>query len=239
MAVVALGSSVMTMIQTFSTLATIARTVGVAMAGALGPVGFVISAVAIAAGLVIANWDRIWPAIKEGAQACVDFVAAAWDRLTERFGAVGSSILSTAKAVFRGDFPAVLRSIDDVIKSVFNLLPDSWAKACTGWYESVKKSVQNVGRIIRDFFANFDFASLVPDFVKNWFSSDSKTSGSTQSATVQRVEPVNLTASQHVSGRVAVDVTATGGASAAITDAQGSGGLDILGSVGYADRYSY
>ena len=42
-----------------------------------------------------------------------------------------------------------------------------------------------------------------------------------------------------VSGRVAVDVTATGGASAAITDAQGSGGLDILGSVGYADRYSY
>ncbi len=239
MAVVALGSSVMTMIQTFSTLATIARTVGVTMAGALGPVGFVISAVAIAAGLVIANWDRIWPAIKEGAQACVDFVAAAWDRLTDRFGAVGSSILSTAKAVFRGDFPAVLRSIDDVIKSVFNLLPDSWAKACTGWYESVKKSVQNVGRIIRDFFANFDFASLVPDFVKSWFSSDSKTSGSTQSATVQRVEPVNLTASQHVSGRVAVDVTATGGASAAITDAQGSGGLDILGSVGYADRYSY
>lgn len=239
MAVVSLGSSVMTMIQTFQSLAAVARTVGIAMAGSLGPVGLVITGIAVAAGLVIANWDKIWPAIQAGASACADFVGAAWDRLTGRFGAVAASVLATAKAVFTGDFPNVLRGLDDVFKSVFNLLPDAWSKAVTGWYESVKKSVQGVGRIIRDYFTNFDFKSLIPDFAKDWFSSGGSSSAEAGGAApAQRVEPVKLSA-QRVTGRVSVDVTASGGAKAAITEAKGGGGLEIVGAVGYADRYSY
>lgn len=237
MAVVSLGSSVMTMIQTFGALATAARTVGIAMAGALGPVSLVISGVALAAGVVIANWGRIWPAIQTGASACVDFVCAAWDRLTGRFGAVAGSVLATAKAVFTGDFPNVLRGLDDVFKSAFNLLPDAWSKAVTGWYESVKKSVQGVGRIIRDYFTNFDFKSLIPDFAKDWISSGDK--GGASEADVappaRQVEPVNL-AAQRMSGRLAVDVTAAGGAAATLTDVRADGGLQIIGSVGRTER---
>lgn len=67
MSVIALGSSIISMVQTFGALVTAARTVAVAMAGAFGPVGLVLTAVAAIAGVVIANWDSIWPTLKAGA----------------------------------------------------------------------------------------------------------------------------------------------------------------------------
>lgn len=214
MAVVSLGSSVMTMIQTFGALATAARTVGVAMAGALGPVSLVIGGVAIAAGVVIANWDRIWPTIQAGASACVDFVGAAWDRMAGRFGAVVQAVLATAKAFFRGDFPNVLRGLDDVVKSVFNVIPDAWAKVSTEWYESVKNTVKKVGGAIRDFF----------------------TIGGHDGSTNATAQMPAMLPDQRMSGRIAVDVMAAGGASAALTDVSADGGLQIIGSVGRSER---
>ena len=47
MSVIALGSSIISMVQTFGTLVTAARTAAVAMAGAFGPVGLVLTAVAV------------------------------------------------------------------------------------------------------------------------------------------------------------------------------------------------
>ena len=52
--------------------------------------------------VVIANWDRIWPALKAGASAAADFIGAVWDTVVPKFQAVFGSLLSIAKAFFQG-----------------------------------------------------------------------------------------------------------------------------------------
>lgn len=169
MSVIALGSSILQMVQTFGTLVTAARTAAVAMAGAFGPVGLVLTAVAAIAGVVIANWDRIWPALKAGASAAADFIGAVWDTVVPKFQAVFGSLLSIAKAFFQGDISGLLSGFDDLFQAAFNLLPDKWAKACLDWYTGVTESLRNVGRMISDYFTNFDFKSLLPDWVSDLF----------------------------------------------------------------------
>lgn len=145
MSVIALGSSIISMVQTFGTLVTAARTAAVAIAGAFGPVGLVLTAVAAIAGVVIANWDRIWPALKAGASAAADFIGAVWDTVVPKFQAVFGSLLSIAKAFFQGDISGLLSGFDDLFQAAFNLLPDKWAKACLDWYTGVTESLRNVG----------------------------------------------------------------------------------------------
>ena len=157
------GSSIISMVQTFGTLVTAARTAAVAMAGAFGPVGLVLTAVAAIAGVVLANWDSIWPALKAGASAAADFIGAVWDTVVPKFQAVFGSLLSIAKAFFQGDISGLLSGFDDLFQAAFNLLPDKWAKACLDWYTGVTESLRNVGRMISDYFTNFDFKSLLPE----------------------------------------------------------------------------
>ncbi len=114
MSVIALGSSIISMVQTFGTLVTAARTAAVAIAGAFGPVGLALTAVAAIAGVVIANWDRIWPALKAGASAAADFIGAVWDTVVPKFQAVFGSLLSIAKAFFQGDISGLLSGFDDL-----------------------------------------------------------------------------------------------------------------------------
>ena len=231
MSVIALGSSIISMVQTFGTLVTAARTAAVAMAGAFGPVGLVLTAVAAIAGVVIANWDRIWPALKAGASAAADFIGAVWDTVVPKFQAVFGSLLSIAKAFFRGDISGLLSGFGDLFQAAFNLLPDKWAKACLNWYTGIKDSLKNVGRMISDYFTNFDFKSLLPDWVSDLFGG-SKTSGDGQPMQSPQVTP-----EARLSGRMNISVTASGGASAAVSDVSGSPGLDIYGQVGRSDRF--
>lgn len=231
MSVIALGSSILTMVQTFGTLVTAARTVAVAMAGAFGPVGLVLTAVAAIAGVVIANWDSIWPALKTGASAAADFVGNVWNTVIPKFQAVFSSLLSIAKSFFQGDISGLLSGFDDLFQAAFNLLPDKWAKACLNWYTGIKDSLKNVGRMISDYFTNFDFKSLLPDWVSDLFGG-SKTSGDGQPMQSPQVTP-----EARLSGRMNISVTASGGASAAVSDVSGSPGLDIYGQVGRSDRF--
>ncbi|QDA55584.1 hypothetical protein FG381_11940 [Sutterella faecalis] len=231
MSVISLGSSIISMVQTFGTLVTAARTAAVAMAGAFGPVGLVLTAVAAIAGVVIANWDRIWPALKAGASAAADFIGAVWDTVVPKFQAVFGSLLSIAKAFFQGDISGLLSGFDDLFQAAFNLLPDKWAKACLNWYEGIKKSLKSVGKMISDYFTKFDFKSLLPDWVSDLFGG-SKTSGDGQPMRNPQVTP-----EARLSGRMNISVTASGGASAAVSDVSGSPGLDIYGQVGRSDRF--
>ena len=231
MSVIALGSSILTMVQTFGTLVTAARTVAVAMAGAFGPVGLVLTAVAAIAGVVIANWDSIWPALKTGASAAADFVGNVWNTVIPKFQAVFSSLLSIAKSFFQGDISGLLSGFDDLFQAAFNLLPDKWAKACLNWYTGIKDSLKNVGKMITDYFTNFDFKSLLPDWVSDLFGG-SKTSGDGK-----QMQSPQVTPEARLSGRMNISVTASGGASAAVSDVSGSPGLDIYGQVGRSDRF--
>lgn len=228
MSVMALGSSIISMVQTFGTLVTAARTVAVAMAGAFGPVGLVLAAVAAVAGVVIANWDSIWPVLKAGASAAADFIGTVWDTVVPKFQAVFSSLLAIAKSFFQGDISGLLGGFDSLIQAAFNLLPDSWAKACLNWYSGIKESLKNVGKMITDFFTNFDFKSLLPSWASDLF-------GGSEGGGGQQMQNPQMANEARMSGRMNINVTASGGASATIQDVASSN-LDIVGAVGRSDR---
>lgn len=221
--VVTFGSNLLTLGRTMWGLVTAARTVGIAMAGALGPVGLVITGVAAAAAVVAANWDSIWPAVKAGASACANWVSGAWQSMAH--GLTG--VWQTVKAGFAG---------------AWNFVTDSLGA-------SVKDGLANAWSMVKDFFAGLDFASLIPTGIRKVFdvllgrrSSDSTTS-SDASAADTAVTPIlqpmplpRLQPATQMSGRMAIRVTAAGGASAAIDDIEASDGLSIIGSVGRSDR---
>lgn len=221
--VITFGSNLLTLGRTMWGLATAARTVGIAMAGALGPVGLVITGVAAAAAVVAANWDSIWPAVKAGASACANWVSGAWQSMAQGL----TVVWQTVKAGFAG---------------TWNFVTDSLGA-------SIKDGLANVWTMVKGFFAGLDFASLIPSGVRKVFdvlfgrrSSDSTTS-SDASAADTAVTPIlqpmpvpRLQPAVQMSGRMAIQVTAAGGTSAQITDVAASDGLSILGSVGRSDR---
>lgn len=221
--VIAFGSNLLTLGRTMWGLATAARTVGIAMAGALGPVGLVITGVAAAATVVAANWDSIWPAVKAGASACANWVSGAWHSMADGL----SGVWQTVKAGFAG---------------AWNFVTDSLGA-------SVKDGLANVWTMVKDFFAGLDFASLIPTGIRKVFDvllgqrSNSSTTSSDASAADTAVTPIlqpmplpRLQPAAQMSGRMAIQVTAAGGTSAQITDVAASDGLSILGSVGRSDR---
>ena len=221
--VITFGSNLLTLGRTMWGLATAARTVGIAMAGALGPVGLVITGVAAAAAVVAANWDSIWPAVKGGASACANWVSGAWQSMA--YGLTG--VWQTVKAGFAG---------------AWNFVTDSLGA-------SVKDGLANAWAMVKDFFAGLDFASLIPTGIRKVFDvllgrrSNGSTTSSDASAADTAVTPIlqpmplpRLQPAAQMSGRMAIQVTAAGGTSAQITDVAASDGLSILGSVGRSDR---
>lgn len=238
MAAVSLGSSLATLITSFGSMASVAIKVGLTMASAFGPAGLVITGIGLAAGFVIANWDKIWPAIQEGAAAAWDFVSGIWDGIAPKFGAVCDGLGKTGAAFFQGDFPKLFSDLDDTIKAVFGLLPDSWSKACTSWYESVKASLGNVGKMILDYFTNFQWSNLIPDWMKRFWdpSGGQSAAGSGAAQSAQQVAAAAMAPAPGMTGYMAVDVTASNGASATITDMRGDNGLHVTGDVGKSDR---
>lgn len=221
--VITFGSNLLTLGRTMWGLATAARTVGIAMAGALGPVGLVITGVAAAAAVVAANWDSIWPAVKAGASACANWVSGAWHSMADGL----SGVWQTVKAGFAG---------------AWNFVTDSLGT-------SVKDGLANAWAMVKDFFAGLDFASLIPTGIRKVFDvllgrrSNGSTTSSDASAADTAVTPIlqpmplpRLQPAAQMSGRMAIQVTAAGGTSAQITDVAASDGLSILGSVGRSDR---
>ena len=221
--VITFGSNLLTLGRTMWGLATAARTVGIAMAGALGPVGLVITGVAAAAAVVAANWDSIWPVVKAGASACANWVSGAWQSMAHGLTGVWQAV----KAGFAG---------------AWNFVTDSLGA-------SVKDGLANVWTMVKDFFAGLDFASLIPSGVRKVFDvllgrrSSGSTTSSDASAADTAVTPIlqpmpvpRLQPAAQMSGRMAIQVTAAGGTSAQITDVAASDGLSILGSVGRSDR---
>lgn len=241
MAVVSLGSSVIGLAQSFGAVVTAAKAFGVVATTSMGPIGWALGALALAAGVVIANWDRIGPVITESIGSVVDFAAGAFDVCKEKFGAVAGAILTTATGLFRGDFKTLFGGLDDLALASFNLLPDAWSKAAVAWYESVKQTVRGIGSFISDFFANLDFSSFLPDFVKKMIGGSS----TTQNDRVQSAErPVDLApvtiepeSRTRMSGQMLVRVAASPGTTAQLSG-MSADGMKLVGNVGYSDRFA-
>lgn len=241
MAVVSLGSSVIGLAQSFGAVVTAAKAFGVVATTSMGPIGWALGALALAAGVVIANWDRIGPVITESIGSVVDFAAGAFDVCKEKFGAVAGAILTTATGLFRGDFKTLFGGLDDLALASFNLLPDAWSKAAVALYESVKQTVRGIGSFISDFFANLDFSSFLPDFVKKMIGGSS----TTQNDRVQSAErPVDLApvtiepeSRTRMSGQMLVRVAASPGTTAQLAG-MSADGMKLVGNVGYSDRFA-
>jgi hypothetical protein len=241
MAVVSLGSSVIGLAQSFGAVVTAAKSFGVVATTSMGPIGWALGALALAAGVVIANWDRIGPVITESIGSVVDFAAGAFDVCKEKFGSVAGAILTTATGLFRGDFKTLFGGLDDLALASFNLLPDAWSKAAVAWYESVKQTVRGIGSFISDFFANLDFSSFLPDFVKKMIGGSS----TTQNDRVQSAErPVDLApvtiepeSRTRMSGQMLVRVAASPGTTAQLAG-MSADGMKLVGNVGYSDRFA-
>ena len=241
MAVVSLGSSVIGLAQSFGAVVTAAKAFGVVATTSMGPIGWALGALALAAGVVIANWDRIGPVITESIGSVVDFAAGAFDVCKEKFGSVAGAILTTATGLFRGDFKTLFGGLDDLALASFNLLPDAWSKAAVAWYESVKQTVRGIGSFISDFFANLDFSSFLPDFVKKMIGGSS----TTQNDRVQSAErPVDLApvtiepeSRTRMSGQMLVRVAASPGTTAQLAG-MSADGMKLVGNVGYSDRFA-
>lgn len=242
MAAVSLGTSLATLITSFGSMASVALKVGLTMASAFGPAGLVLTGIGLAAGFVITNWDKVWPAIQEGASAAFDFVTGVWDGIAPKFGAVFSALKKTATAFFTVDMQGLFSGLDDLIKSAFGLLPDSWAAACVNWYASVKQSLQEVWKQITDFFSPVQWSKLIPDWMKKFWdpSAGQGASGGGSAPSPQQIAAAAAAPAPSMTGYMAVDVTASGGARANITDLQGGGGLKVTGKTGQSDRsYDY
>lgn len=252
MAVVSLGSSVIGLVQSFGAVASAAKAFGIVATTSMGPIGWVLGALAVGAGIIIANWDRIGPALKEVVGSVVDFVPGAFDVCKEKFGAVAGAILTTATGLFRGDFKTLFGGLDDLATASFNLLPGAWGKAAVSWYESIKASVSRIGQMIKDFFANFDFKSLMPNMddmipsgVKSFFGFgvDKDDDPNPKAARMERsagfANPVSMEPdrSARMSGEMVVRVAASPGTTAQLAD-MSSDGMKLTGSVGYSDRYA-
>jgi TP901 family phage tail tape measure protein len=256
MAVVSLGSSLIGLVQSFGAVATAAKAFAAVASTSLGPIGLILGALSLAAGFVIANWDEIGPAVKETIGSVVDFAVGAFETCYEKFSAVGKAIVTVATGFFKGDFKTLFSGFDDLIVASFNLLPDSWAKAATNWYESVKSSVLKIGEYIKGFFTSFDFSNLIPDWAKKMLGIGGSTAHAQDKnedrpeETVrtrigfgedQRAElaPAAFQPESRVrmSGQMLVRVAASPGTTAQLAD-MSSDGMKLTGSVGYADRYA-
>lgn len=252
MAVVSLGSSVIGLVQSFGAVASAAKAFGIVATTSMGPIGWVLGALAVGAGIIIANWDRIGPALKEVVGSVVDFVPGAFDVCKKKFGAVAGAILTTATGLFRGDFKTLFGGLDDLATASFNLLPGAWGKAAVSWYESVKASVSRIGQMIKDFFANFDFKSLMPNMddmipsgVKSFFGFgvDKDDDPNPKAARMERsagfANPVSMEPdrSARMSGEMVVRVAASPGTTAQLAD-MSADGMKLTGNVGYSDRYA-
>lgn len=252
MAVVSLGSSVIGLVQSFGAVSSAAKAFGIVATTSMGPIGWVLGALAVGAGIIIANWDRIGPALKEVVGSVVDFVPGAFDVCKEKFGAVAGAILTTATGLFRGDFKTLFGGLDDLATASFNLLPGAWGKAAVSWYESVKASVSRIGQMIKDFFANFDFKSLMPNMddmipsgVKSFFGFgvDKDDDPNPKAARMERsagfANPVSMEPdrSARMSGEMVVRVAASPGTTAQLAD-MSADGMKLTGNVGYSDRYA-
>lgn len=252
MAVVSLGSSVIGLVQSFGAVASAAKAFGIVATTSMGPIGWVLGALAVGAGIIIANWDRIGPALKEVVGSVVDFVPGAFDVCKEKFGAVAGAILTTATGLFRGDFKTLFGGLDDLATASFNLLPGAWGKAAVSWYESVKASVSRIGQMIKDFFANFDFKSLMPNMddmipsgVKSFFGFgvDKDDDPNPKAARMERsagfANPVSMEPdrSARMSGEMVVRVAASPGTTAQLAD-MSADSMKLTGNVGYSDRYA-
>lgn len=256
MAVVSLGSSLIGLVQSFGAVATAAKAFAAVASTSLGPIGLILGALSLAAGFVIANWDEIGPAVKETIGSVVDFAVGAFETCYEKFSAVGKAIVTVATGFFKGDFKTLFSGFDDLIVASFNLLPDSWAKAATNWYESVKSSVLKIGEYIKGFFTSFDFSNLIPDWAKKMLGIGGSTAHAQDKnedrpeETVrtrigfgedQRAElaPAAFLPESRVrmSGQMLVRVAASPGTTAQLAD-MSSDGMKLTGSVGYSDRYA-
>ena len=225
----ALGQSFVAMIPAIQGFASMAAA---ALGMSTGGLAFVIMGIGAAAGYVVRNWETIGPVVEGVISRVTDFAKEAWATWGPNLQEVCGGLVDIFMGVFTLDFPRVLegasstleamgRTLVESFTGMFNLLPDSWKEAWTNLMDS------------------FDFSSLIPDFVKDFFGDEP--SGTPSQANLEPAaspydQPAALAATGGVmTGRMTVDVFGHD-ADVGIRSVESSDNLAITGAVGRSNR---
>lgn len=233
--IISFVGSLMTMIQSMKAVIVTAKALGLAMTASLGPVGPILIGIGLAASVVLANWEKIWPALKEGASAFFSWLSDALPAVVGKFLDVGKAIFCVWKGLFSFDLKELLEGMNDLILSAFKLLPDGISDALTESYESVKKVFSSIGQFISEFFENLSFESFIPDWLKEFLPSPKDERGDPPPPSVYSNMPV--VGAGTMSGQMRIGVYGYGGVEPRIEQVSSSDNLEIRGDVGRSPRY--
>ena len=255
MGIVGFVGSLLTLGQTFMGLIPLVRTVGLMMAGGLGPVMLAVGALIGIVALIYSNWDKLGPYFS----ALWDGICSTFNSVVEKVKSYFLSLIDNIKAIWRGfcegDFSTLIKGFVGLFTAPFNLLPDSMKEVGKKLIASAGDIISDIGKSFTDFFSSLNLSDMLPDSFKNglnWISDKlgfgSKSSvpapvNSRGMATVPGSEvyggmPVGSEAK--VDGTIKVEVTATNGASAQVSETDtGGSDLKIQGGVGNSPRASF
>lgn len=247
--IIAIGSfvgSLLTLGQSFFALIPIIKAVGIAFVA--NPIGAVITAIAAGAALIISNWDKVGP-----------FFTGLWNGITAIFNSAITTIENVIsgwidgiktlwRGLFSGDMSTIVDGFFKIFEGSFSILPDSFKKIGPKLLGNAKDILGNIGKEFREFFGKFNLSDMLPESFKNaigWLkdklgfgSGDEKKPAPTPAPApaggVYSTAPVAGT--QKVQGTMNIEVTAKNGATAEITGATGTNGLQITGDVGGSPR---
>lgn len=120
---------------------------------AMGPIGLVIAAVVALVALIIANWDKIWNAIKSGWEAVRRITSRVWNAVLDFLSGILRRIVSSVRSAITGarNFIAnMLRNIRDIFVSGFNSVV-SFASSLPGRiWGAIRAVVGNVVSVFRN-----------------------------------------------------------------------------------------
>ena len=244
--------SVMTLGSSFWSLLSILKTLGLAFLAS--PIGMVIAGIAAGAALIIANWDTVGPYFKSLWESIYSTLSPVIENIKKYFTDLADGVITIFKGLFNLDLKQITDGFCKTFGASFNLLPDSVKKIGPKMLENAGNILSNIGNSFTNFFSNLDLMSMLPDSFKKGMNFIAEKLGWTDNKTAAPVagQPALAVAGvpnsgiyasapiaaapQSMQGTMKIEVTATGGAQATVSEATSSDNLKISGDVGHSGR---
>lgn len=244
--------SVMTLASSFWSLLLILKTVGIAFLAS--PIGMVIAGIAAGAALIISNWDTVGPYFKSLWESIYSTLGPVIENIKKYFTDLADGVITIFKGLFNLDLKQITDGFCKTFGASFNLLPDSVKKIGPKMLENAGNILTNIGNSFTNFFSNLDLMSMLPDSFKKGMNFIAEKLGWTDNKTAAPIagQPALAVAGvpnsgiyasapiaaapQSMQGTMKIEVTATGGAQATVSEATSSDNLKISGDVGHSGR---
>lgn len=244
--------SVMTLGSSFWSLLSILKTVGLAFLAS--PIGMVIAGIAAGAALIISNWDTVGPYFKSLWESIYSTLGPVIENIKKYFTDLADGVITIFKGLFNLDLKQITDGFCKTFGASFNLLPDSVKKIGPKMLENAGNILSSIGSSFTNFFSNLDLMSMLPDSFKKGMNFIAEKLGWTDNKTAAPVagQPALAVAGvpnsgiyvtapiaaapQSMQGTMKIEVTATGGAQATVSEATSSDNLKISGDVGHSGR---